>query len=72
MNRLGKDIERTATTFNRTVGAMEKRVLVSARKFEKLGVSSAGLPDCEPVPDPAVALKRMKEMHSEDVINESP
>ena len=70
MNRLGKDIERTAATFNRTVGAMEKRVLVSARKFKKLGVSSAGLSDCEPVPDPALSLKRMKEMRSEDVINE--
>ena len=38
MNRLGRDIERTAATFNRTLGAMEKRVLASARKFENLGV----------------------------------
>ncbi len=66
MNRLGKDIERTAATFNRTVGAMEKRVLVSARKFENLGVSSVGLPDCEPVPEHAVALKQMKETLLED------
>jgi len=66
MNRLGKDIERTAATFNRTLGAMEKRVLVSARKFENLGVSSAGLPGCEPVPDPALALRRMKERSPED------
>jgi DNA recombination protein RmuC len=72
MNRLGKDIERTAATFNRTLGAMEKRVLVSARKFENLGVSSAGLPNCEPVAEPALALKRMKERCSESEINESP
>ena len=72
MNRLGKDIERTAATFNRTLGAMEKRVLVSARKFENLGVSSTGLPNCEPVAEPALALKRMKERCSESEINESP
>jgi DNA recombination protein RmuC len=71
MNRLGKDIERTAATFNRTLGAMEKRVLVSARKFENLGVSSAGLPDCEPVPETALTLKRMKERRLESETDES-
>lgn len=70
MNRLGKDIERTTATFNRTVGAMEKRVLVSARKFENLGVSNAGLPVCDPVPEAAAVLKRMTETRSEDEINE--
>ena len=66
MNRLGKDIERTAATFNRTLGAMEKRVLTSARKFENLGVTSAGLPDCEPVSEPVLTLKRMKERSPEN------
>lgn len=66
MNRLGRDIERTAATFNRTLGAMEKRVLASARKFEKLGVSSAGLANCEPVPEPVLTLNRMKERSPED------
>ncbi len=40
MNRLGRDIEKTAATFNRTVGAMESRVMTSAKKLEGLGVSS--------------------------------
>lgn len=66
MNRLGRDIERTAATFNRTLGAMEKRVLASARKFENLGVSSAGLANCEPVPEPVLTLNRMKERSPED------
>ena len=70
MNRLGKDIERTATTFNRTLGAMEKRVLVSARKFENLGVASAGLPDCQAVPETALNLNRIKERISEDDMDE--
>jgi DNA recombination protein RmuC len=70
MNRLGKDIERTAATFNRTLGAMEKRVLVSARKFENLGVSSAGLPDCEPVSGSVLTLNRMKERSPGDETDE--
>ena len=66
MNRLGRDIERTAATFNRTVGTMEKRVLSSARKFESLGVSSKSLPQCEPIPEPSLDLGRMKERDRED------
>ncbi len=69
MNRLGTDIERTAATFNRTLGAMEKRVLASARRFENLGVSSVALPDCDPVPEPVLTLKRMKERSLEDDID---
>ncbi len=45
MNRLGKDIEKTATTFNRTVGAMETRVMTSAKKLEILSVSSRKITD---------------------------
>ncbi|WP_022664842.1 DNA recombination protein RmuC [Desulfospira joergensenii] len=40
MNRLGKDIEKTAASFNRTVGAMEKRVMPPARKLSTLGLGS--------------------------------
>lgn len=40
MNRLGKDIERTAASFNRTVGAMENRVMPPARKLTHLGLGS--------------------------------
>ncbi|MFO7884394.1 MAG: DNA recombination protein RmuC [Desulfobacteraceae bacterium] len=39
MNRLGRDIERTASTYNKTIGSLEKRVMVSARKFTSLGIS---------------------------------
>lgn len=40
MNRLGSDIDRAASTYNKTIGTLEKRVLVSARKFTSLGISS--------------------------------
>jgi DNA recombination protein RmuC len=49
MNRLGKDIERTAVTFNRTVGAMEKRVMTSAKRLETLSVSSRKMTDLESI-----------------------
>ncbi len=66
MNRLGKDIERTAATFNRTIGAMETRVMSSARKFEALGVTSSSLPDTDPIPEMSLNLGRMKERDMED------
>jgi DNA recombination protein RmuC len=45
-------------------------VLVSARKFENLGVSSAGLPDCEPVSGSVLTLNRMKERSPGDETDE--
>ncbi|MCG8568377.1 MAG: DNA recombination protein RmuC [Desulfobacterales bacterium] len=50
MNRLGRDIERTAATFNRTAGAMETRVMASARKLNELAVTGKPLPEIDPVP----------------------
>ncbi len=52
MNKLGRDIDRTASTYNKTVGTIEKRVLVSARKLKSLGVSSdtgRDIPEIQPV-----------------------
>ncbi len=52
MNKLGKDIDRAASTYNKTIGTLEKRVLVSARKFKSLGISSGtgkDIPEIEPV-----------------------
>lgn len=40
MNRLGKDIEKCADTYNQAVGSLERRVFVTARKFQSLGLSS--------------------------------
>lgn len=38
-NRLGKDIEKTMQTYNRSMGAMESRVMSTARKLENLELS---------------------------------
>lgn len=49
MNRLGRDIEKTVSTYNRTVGTMERRVMASARKLDSLSVSSTKLEGLEDV-----------------------
>ncbi|MCP4022018.1 MAG: DNA recombination protein RmuC, partial [Desulfobacteraceae bacterium] len=49
INRLGKDIEKCVTTYNRTVGAMESRVMVSARKLEALEITDHKLDELSKV-----------------------
>ncbi|MCK5350409.1 MAG: DNA recombination protein RmuC, partial [Desulfobacula sp.] len=49
INRLGKDIEKCATTYNRTVGAMETRVMSTAKKLESLEVSSQTMDDLQEI-----------------------
>jgi DNA recombination protein RmuC len=42
MNRLGRDIEHCATTYNQVIGSLERRVLASGRKFLEFGISLEG------------------------------
>ncbi len=37
INRLGRDLDKCVVSYNKTVGSLEKRVLVSARKFQEMG-----------------------------------
>jgi DNA recombination protein RmuC len=51
VNQLGRDIEKCAATYNRTIGSLENRVLVSARKLASLGAAgdaNSGIPGLEP------------------------
>ena len=55
VNKLGKDLDKSVQSYNQMIGSLEKRVFVTARKFEHLGVSrkqgqSIGHPE-------AIALK---------------
>jgi DNA recombination protein RmuC len=38
VNKVGGDIEKAMNSYNQMIGSIEKRVFVSARKFEQLGV----------------------------------
>jgi DNA recombination protein RmuC len=44
MDRLGRALTNAVTTYNQTVGSLESRVLVSARRLSQLGVVDAELP----------------------------
>ncbi|HBD10392.1 MAG TPA: DNA recombination protein RmuC [Syntrophobacteraceae bacterium] len=41
VQELGRSLQRSVHHYNRVLGALESRVLVSARKFQELGVSSS-------------------------------
>jgi len=51
MRRLGKNLQTTVNTYNESVGAMESRVLASARKFHELGAAPMGeaIDDLDPL-----------------------
>ena len=67
MNQLGRDIEKTAASFNRTVGTMEKRVMTSARKLETLSVSSRKIPDLGSL-DPGVGTTQHFNTRHDDAV----
>lgn len=50
LDRLGRSLDKSVDAFNRTLRSVESRVMVTARKFREMGVSSPDeLPDLEPI-----------------------
>jgi DNA recombination protein RmuC len=56
VDRLGKALGNAVTTYNQTVGSLESRVLVSARRFSQLGLVDAELEPPGPVEEATRAL----------------
>ena len=54
---VGSNLDRAVDSYNKAIGSLENRVLVSARKFAELGASVADdIPELEPVETTARAL----------------
>jgi DNA recombination protein RmuC len=51
LDRVGRSLTGAVSAYNRAVGSLENRVLVSARRFDALGVGSADLESPAPVVD---------------------
>ena len=56
MDKLGRALTSTVAAYNQTVGSLESRVLVSARRLSQLGVVDAELPPPAPVEEVARGL----------------
>jgi DNA recombination protein RmuC len=67
MNRLGRDIEKCSSSFNRTVGGMEKRVMTSAKKLEALSVSSGKMAPLDSI-DPGEGSTRLFNARHDDAV----
>ena len=62
-NQLGRDLDKSIAAYNKTVGTLERRVLVSARRFRKMGVVEDDRKDLNP-PGPVDNKARQMETDS--------
>jgi DNA recombination protein RmuC len=65
LDRLGRSLNGAVSSYNRAVGSLETRVLVSARRLAELGVSTADLATPEPVVEvsrPLTAAELMEQV----------
>jgi DNA recombination protein RmuC len=71
ITQVGTGLDRAVESYNKAVGSLESRVLVSARKFAELGTSVADdIPELEPIETTARALSF--DWGEEDVVPEAP
>jgi DNA recombination protein RmuC len=66
VDKLGRSLTSAVVAYNQTVGSLESRVLVSARKLNELGVTDAELAAPAPVEETARALSAPELAADED------
>lgn len=62
-NQLGRDLDKSIAAYNKTVGTLERRVLVSARRFREMGVVEEDRKDLH-TPGPVDNKARQMETNS--------
>lgn len=73
---IGRGLDKTTSAYNKTVASFESRVLVSARKFDELGVTTGkAIPVVEPVETPLRKIEIRTEpviamLHSDELMSE--
>ncbi len=68
INSLGKQIEKCATTYNRTVRSLETRVMSTAKKLENLDISSLEIDELESIDEEKTIIKSFNKrvVHEEE------
>jgi len=67
-SRMGSSLQKSVESYNALVGALESRVMVTARKMHELGVADAPLPETRPLetaPRPLSATELIVVLNSE-------
>ncbi len=62
LSKLGRSLESAATAYNQTVGSLETRVLVSARRFQDLNVVD------DPLPTPRPANPQLSSLSAPELV----
>ncbi len=60
INTLGSNIEKCSQSYNKLVGSMEKRVMVSAKKFDSFGIGSGDIEKLTTIEPSETTLRKIK------------
>jgi DNA recombination protein RmuC len=55
LDKLRRGLEQSVAAYNRAVGSLESRVLITARRFQELGVAGKGSPEVAPIEESTTA-----------------